>query len=76
MEDLTAEALSAGFQVSDKNPMLGIESRAALLSKLGTSLLSHPDIFGKEGRPGNLVGKMHHPRLPHPKKMLTHAQTI
>lgn len=57
MESLTTEALAEGFQVSDDNPMLGVESRAALLRSLGKSLLAHSDIFGAEGRPGNLVGK-------------------
>jgi hypothetical protein len=37
--------------------MLGIESRAGLLRGLGASLLSHSEIFGVEGRPGNIVGK-------------------
>lgn len=36
--------------------MLGVESRANLLRSLGKSLLSHPEVFGQEGRPGNVVG--------------------
>ena len=58
MEELTTNALIAGFQVSDDNPMLGVESRAALLRSLGQSLLANSDIFGVNGRPGNLVGKI------------------
>lgn len=42
--------------MSDKNPMLGVESRAELLRSLGQSLLDNSDLFGAEGRPGNLVG--------------------
>lgn len=57
LEQLETATLAAGFQVSDENPMLGVDSRAALLRSLGRSLLAHPDIFGEEGRPGNLVGK-------------------
>jgi hypothetical protein len=57
LESVTTDELAEGFQVSDKNPMLGVESRAALLRSLGKSLLVHSDIFGAEGRPGNLVGK-------------------
>ncbi|KAI2477789.1 DUF1688 domain-containing protein [Pyrenophora tritici-repentis] len=38
--------------------MLGVESRANLLRSLGTSLLSQPELFGKEGRPGNVVDYM------------------
>ena len=35
--------------------MLGVEPRAALLTSLGRSLLAHTDIFGAEGRLGNIV---------------------
>ncbi|OTB08960.1 hypothetical protein M426DRAFT_316251 [Hypoxylon sp. CI-4A] len=58
LEQLTTEALASGFQVSDNNPMLGVESRAALLRSLGQSLLAHSEIFGAEGRPGNIVDHM------------------
>lgn len=62
LKQLSTEALAEGFQVSQSNPMLGVDSRAALLRGLGKSLLSNPDIFGDQGRPGNLVG-MHVPRI-------------
>ncbi|KAK0727289.1 hypothetical protein B0T26DRAFT_747632 [Lasiosphaeria miniovina] len=55
LERLETAILTEGFQVSDGNPMLGIDSRATLLRSLGQSLLAHPDVFGAEGRPGNLV---------------------
>lgn len=55
---MTDEKLATGFQVSEQNPILGIDSRAALLRSLGQSLLENPDIFGEQGRPGNLVGKI------------------
>lgn len=58
MEQLETSALAEGFQVSDANPMLGIESRAALLRSLGSSLLAYEDVFGADGRPGNLVGEL------------------
>ena len=57
LQDLKTEVLAQGFQISDSNPMLGVESRANLLRSLGKSLLSQPDIFGKQGRPGNVVGQ-------------------
>jgi hypothetical protein len=57
LEQLTTDALAEGFQVSDNNPLLGVDSRADLLRRLGRSLLSHPDVFGEAGRPGMLVGK-------------------
>ncbi|EOA81463.1 hypothetical protein ACJQWK_10658 [Exserohilum turcicum] len=58
LQDLKTEALADGFQISDKNPMLGVDSRANLLRSLGKSLLSQPEIFGPEGRPGNVVDYM------------------
>lgn len=58
---MTDEKLATGFQVSDQNPILGVDSRAALLRSLGGSLLENPDVFGEQGRPGNLVGKIAQP---------------
>jgi hypothetical protein len=56
LEQLTNEALVKGFQVSETNPILGLESRADLLRGLGKSLLAQSKVFGVEGRPGNVVG--------------------
>ncbi|KAK3182619.1 hypothetical protein K4F52_006069 [Lecanicillium sp. MT-2017a] len=58
LKTMTAEKLGSGFQVSDSNPILGLVSRAALLRSLGESLLEHPEVFGSQGRPGNLVDYM------------------
>ena len=37
--------------------MIGTVERVKLLNSVGRSLLSLPAIFGKDGRPGNIVGK-------------------
>lgn len=50
---IDAEALSRAFQVSEGNPLAGLEGRAALLRRLGAALLARPDLFG-QGRPGGL----------------------
>jgi hypothetical protein len=56
LQNLTAEELAAGFQVTQKNPLIGLNGRLKLLQKLGEVLLTLPDLFGKENpRPGNLV---------------------
>lgn len=55
LEQLKTTALAEGFQISESNPILGLESRADLLRGLGKSLLAQPTIFGEEGRPGNVV---------------------
>jgi len=44
------------MQVSDANPMAGLEGRTSLLISLSQALTSSPQFFGEEGRPGNLIG--------------------
>lgn len=55
LKNLTGEQLAQGMQVAPDNPLVGTQDRAALLQRLGESLLTLPFIFGPEGRPGNLV---------------------
>ncbi|PVI06678.1 DUF1688-domain-containing protein [Periconia macrospinosa] len=55
LEQLSTAALARGFQISESNPILGLDSRADLLRGLGKSLLSQPKVFGETGRPGNVV---------------------
>jgi hypothetical protein len=57
---LTADDLARGFQVSDKNPLVGLEGRAALLRRLGQACLAEPDLFALEDepRPGGLFDAM------------------
>ncbi len=53
---LTSGQLGQAFQVTNDNPLLGIEGRVALLQKLGHTLTQYPDFFGADlPRPGNLV---------------------
>lgn len=51
---LTIEDLEKGFQVSDKNPIIGLEGRLTLLKSLGKTLVSNKEFF-KDGRPGNIL---------------------
>ena len=48
--------LRRGFQVSDDNPLAGVEGRADLLRRLGRTLLAAPEVFGRMDtpRPGGL----------------------
>lgn len=55
LAELSTDALAKGFQISDSNPILGLDSRADLLRGLGKSLLSQSKVFGENGRPGNVV---------------------
>lgn len=45
------------MQVSESNPMVGIEGRTSLLVNLGMALKANAQFFGADGRPGNIVGK-------------------
>lgn len=53
---LTASALGAAFQVSEVNPLTGLEGRAALLRRLGDVVALAPEYFGssESARLGNL----------------------
>lgn len=44
------------MQATPENPLVGTQDRAALLQRLGKSLVNLSEIFGPEGRPGNIVG--------------------
>jgi hypothetical protein len=50
---IDADDLRAAFQVSDKNPLLGVEGRVRLLNNLA-SAVSNRGIF-RDGRPGNIL---------------------
>ncbi|MEP0751690.1 URC4/urg3 family protein [Trichocoleus sp. Lan] len=53
---LTEDALAQGFQVSEKNPLVGVEGRVQMLQRLGQILTQNPKFFGTESpRLGNLV---------------------
>lgn len=61
LQSLTTDVLAKAMQSTSDNILVGTEGRATLLHSLGSSLLKSPEIFGANGRPGNLVGKI----LPH-----------
>jgi hypothetical protein len=53
---LSTEMLTAGFQVDEDNPLVGLDGRAALLRRLGAQVLARPDLFASQDapRPGGL----------------------
>lgn len=57
LSNLTIDALAEGFQVSDANPLTGLEGRAALLRRLGEQCRRRPDLFARAdtARPGGLA---------------------
>ena len=52
---LVTDHLAAAFQVSESNPLVGIESRAVLLRRLGEAMAEQPEVFGdEEQRPSGM----------------------
>jgi hypothetical protein len=56
LREFRADDLRRGLQVSEANPLVGLESRASLLNALGRVCLDLPEIFAREDepRPGGL----------------------
>eukprot|EP00297_Palpitomonas_bilix_P014180 CAMPEP_0113887888 /NCGR_PEP_ID=MMETSP0780_2-20120614/12505_1 /TAXON_ID=652834 /ORGANISM="Palpitomonas bilix" /LENGTH=236 /DNA_ID=CAMNT_0000876553 /DNA_START=45 /DNA_END=751 /DNA_ORIENTATION=- /assembly_acc=CAM_ASM_000599 len=54
---LTPSTITKAFQVGEDNPLVGAETRAALLSRLGSAMQAHPTYFCVDGRyrPGNIL---------------------
>lgn len=62
LKSLGVEQLGRGLQVSDINPIAGLEGRAGLMSRLGDAM-NDSSIFGSDGRPGGILGTMAHPKV-------------
>ncbi|WP_249164534.1 URC4/urg3 family protein [Bradyrhizobium jicamae] len=60
LADLSVEDLARGMQISDANPLVGIDGRVNLLRSLGRLLASKPAVFGRcdTPRPGGLFDRL------------------
>ena len=60
LANLTVADLKRGLQVSDTNPLVGLEGRVDLLRRLGALVASKPDVFGRfdTPRPGGLFDRL------------------
>jgi hypothetical protein len=56
LKALTPDILSKGLQVSEDNPIEGLEGRTGLLVRLGQALEESKEMFGIEQRPGKMLG--------------------
>lgn len=54
LQRIDAARLAHVFQAHADNPLIGLESRAQLLNRLGDTLLRDAQRFGPEGRPGEI----------------------
>ena len=61
LKQLTVERLAKGLQVTEANPLAGLEGRAGLLQRLGEAL-GNRQYFGSDARPGNMLGALTRPR--------------
>ena len=55
LQGLTEATFNQSFQISDRNPLVGVAGRLALMHRLGTAIQQRPDLFGETPRLGNLV---------------------
>ena len=55
LRKLDLSLLAKGLQSSEGNPLAGLEGRAGLMSRLSEAL-RNTSYFGREGRPGNMLG--------------------
>jgi hypothetical protein len=60
LANLAVADLERGMQVSDANPLVGMDGRAELLRRLGRLVISKPDVFGSQDtpRPGGLFDRL------------------
>lgn len=53
LQSVTAADLRKYFQVTDKNPLVGVDGRVQLLNNLGKAMENK--VIFKDGRPGNII---------------------
>jgi len=60
LANISAADLAHGLQVSDTNPLVGLDGRVDLLQRLGRLVASKPDVFAQhdEPRPGGLFDRL------------------
>ncbi|HSW20434.1 MAG TPA: URC4/urg3 family protein [Ramlibacter sp.] len=64
LRGVVTDHLAQAFQVSDINPLVGLEGRAVLLRRLGEVMSEQPEVFGEDGRPGGLFDMLVSPLGP------------
>jgi hypothetical protein len=73
LRGLVTDHLAAAFQVSEANPLVGMSDRAILLRRLGEVLADEPEVFGEQGRPGEIFDfVVAGPEVPHTADVAAH----
>ncbi|KAF8552274.1 DUF1688-domain-containing protein [Imleria badia] len=52
---ITTDKVAEAMQVTEANPMVGLDGRTELLVRLSAALASNPQFFGEDARPGNML---------------------
>ena len=55
LQGLTEATFNQAFQISDRNPLIGVAGRLGLMHRLGSAIQRRPDLFEESARLGNLV---------------------
>lgn len=55
LRKVNLQVLARGLQVSETNPIAGLEGRVGLLERLSGALRNR-EFFGRQGRPGGMLG--------------------
>ncbi|KAG8716672.1 hypothetical protein FRC09_015413 [Ceratobasidium sp. 395] len=76
LKRITPDTTGAAMQVSESNPMSGLEGRSNLLANLGNALSASPEIFGADGRPGNMLDFFHKEGRSQDGKTFVHMSVI
>lgn len=73
---LVTDHLASAFQVSESNPMVGLEGRAVLLRRLGEAMSEQPEVFGDDPpRPSGIFDMLvtpHGSQVPHTADITAH----
>jgi hypothetical protein len=73
---LVTDHLASAFQVSDSNPLVGLEGRAVLLRRLGEAMSEQPEVFGDDPpRPSGIFDMLvtpHGSQVPHTADVTAH----
>ncbi len=76
LRGLVTDHLAAVFQVSEANPLVGLQARAILLRRLGEAMQEQPEVFGHYGRPSGLFDTIvspSGPAVPHTADISAHS---
>lgn len=76
LRSLVTDHLASAFQVSESNPMVGLEGRAVLLRRLGEAMSEQPEVFGDDPpRPAGIFDMLvtpHGSQIPHTADIAAH----